>query len=42
MMFIHQMGKDMLPYNGREKNKMRLIGSLAATVTMTIINRREK
>jgi hypothetical protein len=31
MIFIHQMGKDMFPYNGREKNKMRLIRSVAVS-----------
>ena len=37
------MGKDMFPYNGIEKNSMRLIRSVAVTVRMmTIINRREK
>jgi hypothetical protein len=43
MVFIHQMGKDMFPYNGTEKNKMRLIISFAVTVKMMmIINRKEK
>jgi len=43
MMFIHQMGEDMFPYNGIEKIKMRLIRSVAVTVTMMmIINRKEK
>jgi hypothetical protein len=37
------MGKDMFPYNRIEKNKMRLITSVAVTVTMTMkINRKEK
>jgi hypothetical protein len=38
------MGEDMFPYNGIEKNKMRLIRSVAVTVTMMmmLINRKEK
>jgi len=43
MMFIHHLGKDMFLYNRIGKNKMRLIRSVAVTVTMmTIINRNEK
>jgi len=40
MMFIHQMGKDMFPYE-TEKNKIRFIRSVAVTVMMMIIIKRE-